>query len=380
MRPPPVVDGSLPVAGEGSGYRPGWLRKVTRGALEGLEYLSPRPGTVKEVSTPAVGPQGTMKAWVYDRYGAPEVLELREVPLPPFRDDHEVLVRVAASSVNPVDRHMLKPPFIFRRGQGFLRPKMGRTGSDLAGRIVVVGKSVQGLHVGDEVFGVGRGALAEYAVADETQVVLKPAGLTFEQAAAVAIAAVTALQGLRDRAGVRPGQRVLINGASGGVGTFAVQIAKSLGAQISCVCSPRNVDWVKSLGVDRVFDYTQEDFTKGGQRYDVIFDTQLNHSLAAYRRVLHPHGLLLAVGAGPGSASRIVGRLLKTIVGARIMGPRTKFFVASVKKGELETLKELLEAGKVTPTIDRRFPFDQVPDAFRYLAEGHARGKIVVTM
>ncbi len=380
MRSPPVVDGSVPLAGDASRYRSGGLRKVEGGALEELEYLSSRPRTVNEVSTPAVALPGTMRAWVYDRYGAAEVLELREVPLPTFRDEHEVLVRVVASSVNPVDRHMLKPPLIFRRGQGFLRPKIGRTGSDLAGRIVVVGKSVQGLHVGDEVFGLGRGALAEYAVADETQVVPKPAGLTFEQAAAVPIAAVTALQGLRDRAEVRPGQRVLINGASGGVGTFAVQIAKSLGAQVSCVCSPRNVDWVRSLGVEQVFDYTQEDFTRSGQRYDVIFDTQLNHSLAAYRRVLNPHGLLLAVGAGPGSASRIVGRLLETIIGTRIMGPRTKFFVASVKKGELEALKEILEAGKVTPVIDRRFPFDQVPDAFRYLAEGHARGKIVVAV
>ncbi len=185
-------------------------------------------------------------------------------------------MRVHAASVNPSDRHSLKPPFIFRRGQGFLRPKIGRPGGDLAGRIEVVAKNVTKLHVGDEVFGVGRGAFAEYAVADQTQVVLKPAPLTFEHAAAVPIAAVTALQGLRDTAQVRPGQRVLINGASGGVGTFAVQIAKSLGAKVDGVCSTRNVDLVKSLGADRVFDYSREDFTKSGQRYDVIFDTQLN--------------------------------------------------------------------------------------------------------
>ena len=358
----------------------GGSRNVPEDTLEELEYLPSRPETVKDVSTSAGGLPSTMKAWVFDRYGLPEVLELRDVPLPTFRDDHEVLVRVRAASVNPVDRHNLKPPIIFRRGQGILRPKVGRTGGDLAGRVEVVGKAVQDLHVGDEVFGVGRGAFAEFATADETQVVPKPTGLTFEQAAAVPIAAVTALQGLRDHAQVRPGQRVLINGASGGVGTFAVQIAKSLGAQVSCVCSPRNVEWVTSLGVDRVFDYTQEDFTESGQRYDVIFDTQLNHSLAAYRRTLHPHGLLLAVGAGPGSASRIVGRLLKTMVGTRLMGPRMKFFVASIKKGELATLAQLLENGKVTPVIDRRYPFDQVPDAFRYLADGHARGKIVITM
>jgi NADPH:quinone reductase-like Zn-dependent oxidoreductase len=321
-----------------------------------------------------------MKAWVYDRYGPPEVLELREVPLPAFRDDHEVLVRVYGASVNPVDRHMLKPPFIFRRGQGFLRPKMGRPGRDLAGRVVAVGKSVKELRVGDEVFGVGRGTLAEYAVADETEVVLKPTRLTFDQAAAVPIAATTALQGLRDKAQVRPGQRVLVNGASGGVGTFAVQIAKSLGAEVSCVCSTRNIALIRSLGADRIFDYSREDFSKSGERYDVIFDTQLNHSLAAYRGVLSPHGLLLAVGAGPGTAFRIVGRLLKTTLGARIVGPRTKFFLASVKTGELVALKELLETGKVTPVIDRRYPLNQVPDAFRYLAEGHARGKIVVVM
>jgi NADPH:quinone reductase-like Zn-dependent oxidoreductase len=257
---------------------------------------------------------------------------------------------------------------------------MGRPGSDLAGRVVVVGKSVEDLHVGDEVFGVGRGAFAEYAVADETQVVLKPSRLTFEQAAAVPITASTALQGLRDKAQVRPGQRVLINGASGGVGTFAVQIAKSLGAEVNAVCSPQNVESAKSLGANRVFDYSQEDFTKSGQRYDVIFDTQLNHSLREYRGVLHPHGLLLAVGAGPGSASRIVGRLIKTTLGARVVGPRTKFFVASIRKGELVALQELLEAGKVTPVIDRRYPLNQVPDAFRYLTEGHARGKIVVAV
>jgi NADPH:quinone reductase-like Zn-dependent oxidoreductase len=321
-----------------------------------------------------------MKAWVYDRYGSPEVLEFRDVPLPAFRDDHEVLVRVQGASVNPLDRHMLKPPFIFRRGQGFFRPKMGRPGRDLAGRVEVVGKDVKDLRVGDEVFGVGRGTLAEYAAADETELVLKPSRLTFEQAAAVPVAATTALQGLRDKAQVRPGQRVLINGASGGVGTFAVQVAKSLGADVSCVCSSQNVDLARSLGADRVFDYAREDFTQGGQRYDVIFDTQLNHPLAAYRRVLNPRGLLLAVGAGSGTGSRILGRLLKTTLGARIVGPRTKFFIASIKQGELLALKELLEAGKVTPVIDRRYGLNQVPDAFRYLAQGHARGKIVVTV
>jgi len=320
-----------------------------------------------------------MKAWVLARYGPPEGLQLREVPFPEFRDDQEVLVRVLATSVNPADRHNLRPPLIFRRGQGFLKPKTGRIGLDLAGRVEVVGKDVQSLHVGDEVFGVGRGAFGEYAVCDQVEVTPKPAGLTFEQAAAVPVAAITALQALRDHAKVRPGQRVLINGASGGVGTFAVQIAKALGAEVSCVCSAPNVEWNRSLGVARVFDYSKEDFTQSGQRYDVIFDTQLNHSLRAYRRVLNPGGVLLVVGGGPGSVSRILPRLLLTILGSRIVGPRSKFFVARVRTPDLVALKELIEAGKVTPVIDRRYPMSQVPDALQYLIEGHARGKIVVT-
>ncbi|HEY6237738.1 MAG TPA: NAD(P)-dependent alcohol dehydrogenase [Thermoplasmata archaeon] len=321
-----------------------------------------------------------MRAWVFERYGPPEGLEIRDVPLPAFRDEREVLVRVHSASVNPADRHMLKPPLLFRRGKGFLRPKMGRPGLDLAGRIEAVGKDVKDLHVGDEVFGIGRGSFAEYAVADETELAVKPNRLTYEQAAAVPIAATTALQGLRDKAQVRPGQRVLINGASGGVGTFAVQIARALGATVSCVCSPRNVDMVKSLGAERVFDYSKEDFTQSGEHYDVIFDTQLNHSLASYRRVLNPEGLLMVAGAGPGTVSRLLVRLVRVLLSASIVGPKTKFFVASVNHRDLVALRELIDGEKVTPVIDRRYPLDQVPDALRYLIEGHARGKIIVTV
>lgn len=321
-----------------------------------------------------------MKAWVRERYGPVENLALQDVPFPAFKDDHEVLVRVLASSVNPADRDNLDPPLLFRKGHGFLKPKSGAVGLDLSGRVEVVGKDVTGLHVGDEVFGVGRGAFGEYAVSDAIELAAKPSRLTFEQAAAVPIAGVTALQALRDKAQVRPGQRVLINGASGGVGTFGLQIAKALGADVTCVCSTRNVDQAKSLGIDQVIDYTQEDFTKSGQRYDVIFDTQLNHSLAAYRRVLSPHGTLLMVGAGSGSVGRVLPRLLKNILGSRIFGPKTMFFVASVRTEPLLALKGLIEAGKVTPMIDRRYPFNQLPDALRYLMEGHARGKIVITM
>jgi NADPH:quinone reductase-like Zn-dependent oxidoreductase len=321
-----------------------------------------------------------MKAWGFERYGSPEVLQIRNLPLPGFRDDHEVLIRVHAASVNPADRHLLHPPIFLRRGQGFLRPRTGRFGSDLSGRVEVVGTGVRDLRVGDEVFGVGRGSFAEYAVADETQVVRKPDRLTFEEAAAVPIAAVTAYQGLHDLARVQPSEAVLINGAAGGVGTFAVQIAKSLGARVSGVCSTRNVDQTRRLGAERVFDYSNQDFTRSGQRFDLIFDTQLNHSLSAYRRVLNPGGRLLAVGAGPGSASRIVGRLMKTVLAARIVGPKTSFFIASIKKPVLVELQELLERGRIIPVIDRRYPFEQVPEAVQYLAEGHARGKLVVAI
>ncbi len=334
---------------------------------------------VKEVSAPVPSHAGTMRAWLRDRYGPVEVLQLREVPFPPFRDENESLIRVLATSVNPADRHNLKLPFLFRKGRGFLKPRSPETGLDLAGRVEVVGKGVTEFHVGDEVFGVGRGSFGEYAISDKIELAPKPSNLTFEQAAAIPIAGVTALQGLRDKAQVRPGQRVLINGASGGVGTFAVQIAMALGAEVSCVCSPQNVERNKSLGATRVFDYTREDFTKSGERYDVIFDTQLNHSLGAYRRVLNPHGMLLMVGAGTGSVGSVLPRMLKAMLGSRFVGPKTKFFVASVRTADLMALKEMVESGKVTPVVDRRYPLSQLPDAIRYLIDGHARGKIVVS-
>jgi NADPH:quinone reductase-like Zn-dependent oxidoreductase len=321
-----------------------------------------------------------MKAWVRDRYGPPEVLELRDVPLPSFRDENEMLIRVVATSINPADRHSLKLPFFLRGKQGLLRPKFAGVGVDLAGRVEVVGKNVTEFHVGDEVYGVGRGAFAEYAVSDKIEVAPKPSRLTFEQAAAVPIAAITALQALRDRGRVGPGQHVLINGASGGVGTFAVQIARALGAKVSCVCSPPNIELNRTLGADRVFDYTREDFTKSGERYDAIFDTQLNHSLAAYRRVIKPGGVLLIIGAGPGGVGQLLPRLLMKVLGARLMGPKVVFMIASVRTPGLVSLTEFIDSGKVTPIIDRRYPFNQIPSALRYLIEGHARGKIAVTV
>jgi NADPH:quinone reductase-like Zn-dependent oxidoreductase len=332
------------------------------------------------MSTPSPVRPGTMKAVVRDRYGPPEVLQLRDVPFPSFRDQNEVLIRVRAASVNPADRHGLNPPLILRRGHGLTHPKEPGIGLDLAGVVEAVGTGVQGIRVGDEVFGVGRAAFAEYAISDQTEVAPKPAGLSFEEAAALPIAGVTALQALRDQAKLQPGQRVLINGASGGVGTFVVQIAKALGADVSAVCSPPNVEMNRSFGASRIFDYTREDFTKSGEHWDVLVDLQVNHSLGAYRRVLKPGGLLMVVGAGPGSITRIIFRLIGRSILAKITGPKSKFFVASVRTPVLVSLKELVDAGKVKPVIDRRYPLSQVPDAYRYLIEGHARGKIVITL
>jgi NADPH:quinone reductase-like Zn-dependent oxidoreductase len=334
---------------------------------------------MKNDSAPAPIRPGSMKAWVLERYGPVENLQFRDVAFPSFKDENEVLVRVLATSVNPADRHNLKLPFLFRGGNGWLRPKNQRVGLDLAGRVEVVGKNVKDFHVGDEVFGAGRGSFGEFAVSDQIELAPKPTRLTFEQAAAIPIAGVTALQALKDQAQLRPGQRVLINGASGGVGTFAVQIAKALGTEVTAVCSARNADTARSLGADRVLDYSREDFTKRDEHYDIIVDLQLNHSLAAYRRILNPNGLYLIVGGGPGSVGQILPRLVKTVLAARIMGPKAKFFIARVRTPDLLTLKEFVEAGKVTPTIDRKYSLTQIPDAIRYLSEGHARGKIVVT-
>jgi NADPH:quinone reductase-like Zn-dependent oxidoreductase len=321
-----------------------------------------------------------MRGWTLERYGSPDDLQLRDLSMPTFRDDSELLVRVFSTSVNPADKYGLKPPLFFRRGQGLLRPKDGRPGLDFAGRVEAVAPGVHDLHAGDEVFGVARGAFGDYAVADDSQVAPKPAGVSFEDAGAVPIAATTALQGLRDHAKLQSGQRVLVNGAAGGVGTFALQIARSLGAEVHAVCSTRNVELVRSLGATRAFDYSQEDFTRSGERYDVVFDTQLNHSLAAYRRVVRPGGLLLIVGGGSRAAGSLLVRLLSKSLGARVVGPRTRFFIAKVRKEDLVVLGGLLTTRAISPVIDRRFSLAQVPDALRYLIAGHARGKVVVAL
>jgi len=324
----------------------------------------------------------TMKAIVRERYGSPDVLKLRDIDRPVI-DDDGVLVRVRAASINAYDWHMMRgSPSLVRLMAGLRRPKSTAMGVDLAGEIEAVGKNVTEFRPGDEVFGQRVGALAEYVRGTaKSFLVPKPAGLTFEQAAAVPMAASTALQGLRDKGQIKPSQRVLINGASGGVGTFAVQIAKAFGAHVTAVCSTRNVDQARSLGADEVIDYTREDFTRGGRRYDVILDVASSGSLSSRRRVLEPNGTLVGVGAAnnDGTASIVAG-LLETAVLSRFGNQKMPFFLAKNSKEDLLVLKELIEAGKVRPVIDRTYPLNQTAEAIRYLETGHARAKVVITV
>jgi len=321
-----------------------------------------------------------MKAIVYQKYGSPDVLQLKDVEKP-VPNDNQVLVKVHAASVNPLDWHLLrgKPFFIRFMGFGLLKPKHQILGADIAGRVETVGRNVTQFRVGDEVFGGALGCFAEYACFNENRLVLKPAALTFEQAAAVPVAGLTALQGLRDTGQIQSGQKVLINGASGGVGTFAVQIAKSFGAEVTGVCSTRNLDMVCSIGADHVIDYTQEDFTKNGQRYDLIFDAVANHSVSDYRRALSPRGICAIAGF-----STIFHMLIVMLVGSLVSRIGSKkiggMSVATINKKDLVFIKEILEAGKVVPVIDRRYTLSEAPEAIRYLEEGHARGKVVITV
>jgi NADPH:quinone reductase-like Zn-dependent oxidoreductase len=328
--------------------------------------------------------QTQMKAIVYHNYGPPEVLELQQMEKPTVRDD-EVLIRVHAASVNPADWHLMRAePFTSRIEMGFRRPKHSILGVDVAGRVEAVGSNVTQFQQGDEVFGEkfqsGWGGFAEYVAAAEDRIALKPANLTFEEAAAVPLAAYTALQGLRDKGQVQAGQRVLINGASGGVGTFAVQIAKSFGAEVTGVCSTRNLDLVRAIGADHVIDYTQEDFTRNGRAYDLIYCAVGNRSAADYKRALNPNGV--CVVAGFTTMSHMVFQVLVLGAWASMTGSRKVSFMGTVRpnKQDLDLIKELLEAGKVAPVIDRRYPLSQTADAIRYLEEGHARGKVVITV
>ena len=321
-----------------------------------------------------------MKAIVQGRFGPPEVLELREIDQPEPGDD-EVLVRVHAASVNPADWYaMTGTPYLARPQMGLRRPRT-RLGLDLAGVVEAVGGNVARLKPGDEVFGAGAGTLAEYVAVAEDGLVLKPANVSFEQAAAVPVAGLTALQGLRDKGRIRPGQQVLVNGASGGVGTFAVHIARSFGAEVTGVCSTRNVALATSLGADRVIDYTREDFTQGDRRYDLLFDIAGSRPWAACRRVLHPRATLVLVGAPKGN--RLLGPL-DHIGRIRLASLRASqkvvFFISKRRNEDLVALQGLLETGTVTPVVERTYPLSETAHAFRYLGEGHAQGKLVVTV
>lgn len=322
----------------------------------------------------------TMQAIVRHKYGSPDVLELKDIDKPVV-DDDSVLVRVRAASVNPYDWHFMRGlPYIVRMGEGLRKPKSTISGVDVAGHVEAVGKNVTQFQPGDEVFGQRGGAFAEYVCAGEKNFVLKPANLTFEQAAAVPMAGFTALQGLRDKGQIQPGQRVLINGAAGGVGTFAVQIAKAFGAHVTGVCSTRNVDMVRSIGADQVVDYTQEDFTRSGQRYDLILDVAGNRSVSDVRRVLGSNGILVVVGGPKGRWLGPLIRMLEALVLSRFVSQRMVPFLSKRSKDDLIFLKELIEAGKVTPVIDRTYPLSETPEAIRYLEEGHAQGKVVITV
>jgi NADPH:quinone reductase-like Zn-dependent oxidoreductase len=323
---------------------------------------------------------GTMRAVVRDRYGSPDVLALGEVGKPELTADR-VLVRVRAASVNRSDWYELTGMYLARPQNGLRRPKSRLVGGDFAGVVEAVGTDVTEFRPGDEVFGGRSGAFAEYVCARAVSVALKPARLSFEEAAAVPVAGLTALQGLRDKGRIQPGHRVLINGASGGVGTFAVQIAKALGGEVAAVCSTRNVDLVRSLGADRVVDYTREDFTRGGERYDLMFDNAGSRSWRECKRVLDPHATVVLVGGKMGNRllgplGHVIGTRLASSLGSR----KAVFFVAKFNKPDMETLRELLENGKVTPVIDRQYALSEAAEAFRYIGEGHARAKVVVTV
>ena len=321
-----------------------------------------------------------MKAIVYDTYGPPDVLRCDEIEKPTPADD-EVLVRVRAASVNPLDWHFMRgSPYALRLMAGWSKPKVTRLGVDVAGSVEAVGRNVTGFKAGDGVFGSCRGAFAEYVCTPESALVRKPGGVTFEQAAAVPVAAITVLQSLRDRGRIQPGQRVLVNGAAGGVGTLAVQVAKVLGAEVTGVCSTRNVEMVRSLGAERVLDYTREDFTKGGIRYDVILDMVTNHSLSACRRVLNPSGTYLMVGGSDGGMLGVVAVLIQAAVLSWFTSQTLGLVLAKRSKPDLVAIAALMEAGKVTPVIDRRYALADVPAAIRYLEEGHARGKVIITV
>ncbi len=320
-----------------------------------------------------------MKAIVRTQYGPPDVLQFTEVARP-TPNDNEVLIKLYAASVNPLDLFQLRGVPLIRAIPGMRKPKPPIPGCDIAGRVEAVGNQAKQFQPGDAVFGVtgfAGGGFAEYVCAPEAKLALKPANLSFEDAAAVPIAAITALQGLRDKGCIQPGQKVLVDGASGGVGTFAVQIAKSFGAEVTAVCSTGKVDTARSIGADHIIDYTREDFTKSEQRYDLILGANAHHSIFDYRRALSQDGIYVIAG---GAMARIFQGLLLSSLLSRMGRKKACFFIANINQKDLLFLKELLEAGKVVPVIDRRYPLSDAAEALRYLEERHARGKVVLTV
>jgi NADPH:quinone reductase-like Zn-dependent oxidoreductase len=363
-----------------------WVRRILGGlaalvlvALVALSivisYNSPcRPG---EPTT-----QGTsMHAIVYRCYGSPDVLALEELPKPTPEDD-EVLVKVRAAAVNPLDWHYMRgSPYIMRLSSGIGAPESPRMGVDFAGTVEAVGKNVTRFKPGDDVFGGRDGAFGEYVVVRESRAItLKPANVTFEQAAAVPIAGITALQALRDKGHVQPGYKVLVNGASGGVGTFAVQIAKSYGAEVTGVCSTRNVDLVRSIGADHVIDYTKDDFTQGTERYDLILDNVGNHSLLKLKGVMKPKGALVMIGGSKGDWVGPLARPVNALLLSPFVSQDMRMILAEFNQSDMDFLGELMRTGKMTPVIDRQYALKDVPAAIAYLEEGRARGKVVINV
>ncbi|WP_329139856.1 NAD(P)-dependent alcohol dehydrogenase [Streptomyces sp. NBC_01476] len=324
-----------------------------------------------------------MKAVVQDRYGSPDVLEIRDVAKP-VAAENQVLVRIHAAAVNAADWHVVRgDPYLARLSLGLRGPKREIPGRDFAGRVEAVGRGVRRFRPGDEVFGEADGAFAEYLCVPDDAVEPKPANLDFAQAAALPLAGNTALMGLRDLGQVREGARVLVNGASGGVGPFAVQIAKAFGAHVTGVCSTRNQELVRSVGADHVIDYSQEDFTRAGERYDILFDLVGNHSLTAFRRALAPTGTLVLSGGGVFDGGSLFGPMSLMLKGqalSRFVSHRLLVLTAAPSRENLAALRELAEAGKVTPVIDRTYPLAEVPEAIRYMEVEHARAKVVITV
>jgi NADPH:quinone reductase-like Zn-dependent oxidoreductase len=328
-------------------------------------------------------PKNPMKAILSCEYGV-ENLQLRDIEKP-TPSDNEVLVRVRAASVNPVDGHMIRDSWLARVFSGMRKPKNTRFGTDFAGVVDAVGKNVTDFKAGDEVFGAKNGAIAEYVcVKADRAIVMKPGDITFEQAGSVGVAGLTALQGLRDKGHIQAGQKVLINGASGGVGTFAVQIAKAFGAEVTAVCSTHNVDLVKSIGADHVIDYTKEDFTKMDQQYDMIYDLVGNHGFSERRNILASNGICVLAGVGgagihPETMGRIFGNFWNAFR-SNFTKQKFVFYIAKLTKDDFGVLRDLMQSGKVSPVIDRTYKLEQTAEAVRYMEEGHARGKVVITL